>query len=42
MVFLPGQRFAVAVFTNNENAEPFDVTGPILDLYHMPRPRPNK
>lgn len=42
MVFLPGKRFAVAVFTNNENAEPFDVTGPILDLYHMPRPHPNK
>jgi CubicO group peptidase (beta-lactamase class C family) len=42
MVFLPGKRFAVAVFTNNENAEPFDVSGPILDLYHIPRPHPNK
>jgi len=42
MAFLPGKRFAVAVFTNNENAEPFDVTGPILDLYHMPRPHPGK
>lgn len=42
IAFLPGKRFAVAVFTNNENAEPFDITGPILDLYHMPRPHPNK
>lgn len=42
MEFIPGKRFAVAVFTNNENAEPFEVIRPILDLYQMPRPHPNK
>jgi serine beta-lactamase-like protein LACTB, mitochondrial len=42
MVFIPAKRFAVAVFTNNESAEPFEVLGPILEMYHMPRPQPNK
>ena len=42
MEFIPGKRFAVAVLADDEDAEPFDVTGPILDLYHMPRPRPKK
>jgi serine beta-lactamase-like protein LACTB, mitochondrial len=42
MEFTPSKRFAVAVFTNNENAEPFDIIRPILDLYHIPRPHPNK
>ncbi len=42
MEFTPSKRFAVAVFTNNENAVPFDIIRPILDLYHLPRPHPNK
>jgi hypothetical protein len=42
MVLLPGKRFAISVFTNNENAKPFEVTAAILDLYHMPRPHPEK
>jgi CubicO group peptidase (beta-lactamase class C family) len=40
--FTPGKRFAVAVFTNDEDAEPFEVMRPILDLYHMPHPPPTK
>lgn len=40
MEVIPGRRFAVAVLTNDEDAEPFDVIRPILDLYHMPRPKP--
>jgi serine beta-lactamase-like protein LACTB, mitochondrial len=40
MTIIPGKRFAVAVFTNNENAEPFDIVRQILDLYEMPRPHP--
>ena len=42
MAFVPGKDFAVAVFANQENSEPFDVAGPILDLYHMPNPHPKK
>ncbi len=42
MVFIPGKHFAVAVFTNDQDAGPFDIAGPILDLCHMPRPHPNK
>lgn len=42
MEFIPGKRFAVAVLTTNEDAEPFDVIRPILDMYHMPRPHPTK
>lgn len=30
MAIIPGKRFAVAVMTNDENAEPFDVIRPIL------------
>jgi hypothetical protein len=40
--FTPGKRFAVAVFTNDEDAEPFEVMRPILDLFHMPHPPPTK
>jgi hypothetical protein len=40
MAIIPGKRFAVAVMTNDENAEPFDVIRPILDLYGMLRPNP--
>lgn len=40
-VFIPGKRFAVAVFANDENADPFDIIRSILDLYHMPRPHPS-
>jgi hypothetical protein len=42
MVLLPGKHFALAVFTNSENVEPFEVTRAILDLYHLPRPHPVK
>ncbi|MGA9507947.1 MAG: serine hydrolase domain-containing protein [Candidatus Sulfotelmatobacter sp.] len=42
MAFIPAKRFAVAVFTNNESAEPFEVLRPILELYQMPGPQPNK
>jgi hypothetical protein len=42
MEFIPGKRFAIAVLTTDEDAEPFDVVRPILDLYRMPRPRPAK
>jgi CubicO group peptidase (beta-lactamase class C family) len=42
MAFVPGKHFAVAVFANEEEVEPFDVVGPILDLYHMPNPHPKK
>jgi serine beta-lactamase-like protein LACTB, mitochondrial len=38
MVFIPGKRFAVAVFANDESASLSGITGRILDLYHMPRP----
>ncbi|HEU5234834.1 MAG TPA: serine hydrolase domain-containing protein [Terriglobales bacterium] len=38
MAFIPSKRFAVAVFTNDENGRPDDVLRPILDLYHMPHP----
>ena len=40
MAFVPGKRFAVAVFANADEVEPFNVVGPILDLYHMPNPHP--
>lgn len=40
MEFIPGKRFAVAVLTNRENADPSEVIQSILDLYHMPRPHP--
>ena len=39
---VPGKDFAFAVFTDDENAEPSAVAGPILDLYHMPNPHPKK
>jgi len=42
MSCIPGKCFAVAVFAKDEDAEPFDVIRPIWDLYHMPRPHPNK
>jgi CubicO group peptidase (beta-lactamase class C family) len=42
MAFLPGKHFAVAVFANNENAEPYDVLRAILDLYHLPHPQPSQ
>jgi serine beta-lactamase-like protein LACTB, mitochondrial len=42
MAFVPGKRFAVAVFANVEDVEPFDVVGPMLELYHMPNPHPKK
>lgn len=40
MEIIPERRFAVAVFANNENAEPSDIVRQILDLYEMPRPHP--
>ncbi|HWC17341.1 MAG TPA: serine hydrolase domain-containing protein [Terriglobales bacterium] len=36
--FIPGKRFAVAVFANEEGCKPSEVIRPILDLYHMPQP----
>ena len=42
MAFVPGKRFAVAVFADDEDAEPFDVVRGILDLYHMPDPHPKQ
>ncbi|HMG35838.1 MAG TPA: serine hydrolase domain-containing protein [Blastocatellia bacterium] len=39
MVLIPGKRFVVAVMANNEDAQPFEVTRSVLDLYHMPRPQ---
>jgi hypothetical protein len=33
---------ALAVLANSEDAEPLEVIGPILDLYHLPRPKPVK
>jgi CubicO group peptidase (beta-lactamase class C family) len=42
MEFVPGKRFAVAVFTNNERAQTLKVIRPILDLYHMPRSQEEK
>lgn len=41
-VFIPGKRFAVAVFADDEDASPFEVIRPILDLYGMPYPHPTK
>ncbi|HVH88304.1 MAG TPA: serine hydrolase, partial [Terriglobales bacterium] len=38
MVLIPSKRFAVAVFTNDEDCKPDDVLRPILELYHMPQP----
>jgi CubicO group peptidase (beta-lactamase class C family) len=40
MEIIPEKRFAVAVFVNDDTAEPFDIVRRILDLYHMPRPKP--
>lgn len=40
MGIIPERRFAVAVFVNDDTAEPFDIVRRILDLYHMPRPGP--
>ncbi|HXW92405.1 MAG TPA: serine hydrolase domain-containing protein [Terriglobales bacterium] len=37
MAFFPAKRLAVAVMANNEQAEPDDVVGPILSLYHLPQ-----
>ena len=42
MEVIPGKRFAIAVLTNNENAEPVDVLRQILDLYHMPHSPPHQ
>ena len=41
-VFIPGKRFAVAVFADDEDAKPFEVIRPILDLYGMPYPHMTK
>jgi serine beta-lactamase-like protein LACTB len=38
ITLIPGKRFAVAVFANDEDANPSDVVRSILDLYHMPHP----
>ena len=40
MEVVPERRFAVAVFINQDDADPFAVVRQLLDLYHMPRPRP--
>lgn len=42
MEFIPGKHFAVAVFANDEDCEPFGVVRPILDLFQMPRPDSKK
>jgi CubicO group peptidase (beta-lactamase class C family) len=34
---VPSRRFAVAVFTNDEDAEPFDIIRPVLAAYHLSR-----
>jgi CubicO group peptidase (beta-lactamase class C family) len=39
MEFIPGKRFAVAVFINNEDAKPMAVINAVADAYHMPRIR---
>jgi serine beta-lactamase-like protein LACTB, mitochondrial len=38
MAFFPASRVAVAAMANDENAEPGDVVGAILALYHMAQP----
>jgi CubicO group peptidase (beta-lactamase class C family) len=38
MALIPSRRFAVAVFTNDEDCKPDEVLRPILELYHMPHP----
>jgi CubicO group peptidase (beta-lactamase class C family) len=40
MAIIPEKRFGVAVFVNDDTAAPFDIVRQILDLYHMPRPKP--
>ena len=40
MEIIPGKRFAVAVFANDESAKPSEIVRQILDLYGMPRPHP--
>jgi hypothetical protein len=40
MEIVPGKRFAVSVFANDENARPAQIVRQIFDLYGMPRPRP--
>jgi hypothetical protein len=40
MQIVPERRFAVAVFINQDAADPSAIARWILDLYHMPRPRP--
>ena len=34
---VPSRRFAVVVFTNDEDAEPFDIIRPVLAVYHLSR-----
>lgn len=38
MEIVPGRRFAVAVFINQDGAAPSNISRQILDIYHMPRP----
>jgi serine beta-lactamase-like protein LACTB, mitochondrial len=38
MAFFPAKRLAVAAMANDEEAEPGDVVGAILALYHTPQP----
>jgi serine beta-lactamase-like protein LACTB, mitochondrial len=38
MAFFPNKRLAVAAMANDEDAEPGDVVGAILALYHLPQP----
>jgi serine beta-lactamase-like protein LACTB len=38
IAFFPARRLAVAAMANDEDAEPGDVVGAILALYHMPQP----
>jgi len=40
MEIVPERRFAVAVFINQDAADPSAIARRILDLYRMPRPRP--
>lgn len=40
MEMIPEKRFAVAVFVNQDDADPSAIVRQILDLYHMPRPKP--
>lgn len=36
--FYPARHFAIAVFANQDTAQPFDIVRPVLELYQVPQP----